>query len=94
MLDQRRQGLLYCLGMAPTPTPTTDAASIRAKQGRAIIDARTAANLTQPELAEILNVTKQAVHQWEAGLVSPRPPMQMAIAKALNVKHSELFGLD
>lgn len=80
--------------MATTAQPTTDAASIRAKQGRAIIDARTAAHLTQPELAAKLKVSKQAVHYWETGQVSPRPEMQLAIATALGVKHSSLFGLD
>lgn len=50
--------------------------------------------LSIADLAEAIEVTPGAVSQWECGRFTPRQHIQVAIAKALQVPHSAIFGLD
>jgi transcriptional regulator with XRE-family HTH domain len=49
--------------------------------------------MTQVELAELAEVTPQAVSQWETGVYAPRTDNEEAIARALGISRKELlFG--
>lgn len=50
-------------------------------------------NLTQAELAEMLNVTPQAVSRWEMGISYPDIAMVPLISDALWVSADELLGI-
>ncbi len=50
-------------------------------------------NMTQAELAEILNVTPQAVSRWEMGISYPDIAMIPLISDALWVSSDELLGI-
>lgn len=50
--------------------------------------------LTQKELAEILNVSQNAIYNWENGKREPSLKMIENIANALNVSIETLIGLD
>lgn len=67
---------------------------IRQRQGHKIREARKLRQLTSSQLAALIGVTESAVIHWENGRFSPRQPMQVKIAKALDVPWSFLFGLD
>lgn len=67
---------------------------IRERQGATIRKVRALRGLSIQDLAEACNVTPGAVSQWENGTFSPRQALQVAIAKALDVPWSTLFGLD
>jgi len=49
-------------------------------------------NKTQQDLAEILNVTNQAVSKWESGICHPDINLLPDIAKYFNVSIDELLG--
>jgi transcriptional regulator with XRE-family HTH domain len=70
------------------------AAAIRARRGEAIKARRTALGLTQAALGDRIGVTKQAVYEWETGATTPRPSLQVAVARHLGTSHAALFGLD
>lgn len=53
---------------------------------------RTQRGLTQDALAEKLHVTRQAVSNWETGRNQPDLDMIEALAKALEIEVSALFG--
>ncbi len=46
------------------------------------------------DLAAAVSVTNGAVSQWETGRFTPRLEMQVRIARALDMPHSALFGVD
>ena len=48
-------------------------------------EARLLRGLTQTELADMVDVTKQAVSQYENGIVIPRGDVEIAMAQALNM---------
>ena len=50
-------------------------------------------NMTQAELAEMLNVTPQAVSRWEMGISYPDIAMVPLISDALWVSSDELLGI-
>lgn len=81
--------------------PKSPAAAIRLRQGGEIRKFRKFTRIgddhhemSQAELAATIGVTKAAVSDWERGNSSPRPHLQVEIAKALNVPWSSIFGLD
>ncbi len=74
--------------------PKTPAAAIRQRQGDEIRKFRGFRKLSQSGLADVVGVTKAAVSEWERGESSPRPHIQVAIARALDVPWSTIFGLD
>lgn len=67
---------------------------IRQRQGKAIRQVREMRGLSMEELAQIVGVTDGAISQWETGRFSPRQHHQVAVARALDVPWSTLFGLD
>lgn len=53
--------------------------------GRAVKAARTAAGLTQQELADTLSVRRNMVSQWETGMTGAREETVSALERVLNV---------
>lgn len=86
-----KSGLIMVL-MAAAPKSLDDV--IRANQGRKIRQFRKLHDLSQAGLGAKVNVSAAAVSEWERGLSSPRPHLQVLIAKALQAPWSVLFGLD
>lgn len=81
--------------------PKSPAEAIRQRQGADIRKFRKFTRvgddkreMSQSDLANVIGVTKAAVSDWERGNSSPRPHLQVEIAKALNVPWSSIFGLD
>lgn len=66
--------------------------TIRKRIGTRIAEAR--GTRTRREVARALNVSVQALSQWERGDTSPTPAMQLAVAEVLEVSWSSLFALD
>jgi transcriptional regulator with XRE-family HTH domain len=62
------------------------------KFGKRIRALREVAGLTQEELGESSEATKQSVCDWEAGRSMPMSDKLPAIAKALGVEVGELFA--
>lgn len=69
---------------------------LRVAQGQKIRNARRFRGLTHAQVAEAMKppVTPGAISQWETGRTSPRSHHQIALARALDVEWSSLFGLD
>lgn len=61
--------------------------------GGVIKDRRQKRNLTQAELAGLLNVTPQAVSRWEVGVSFPDITMIPELSEVLKVTADELFGI-
>ena len=61
--------------------------------GEVIKDRRQKRNLTQAELAGLLNVTPQAVSRWEVGVSFPDITMIPELSEVLKVTADELFGI-
>lgn len=66
----------------------------RTRQGKAIRQVRQMRGMSVAELATACGVTQGAISHWEHGRFSPRADMQVAIARALDVPWSMIFGLD
>ena len=62
--------------------------------GQKIAELRKAKNMTQLELANLLNITDKAVSKWERGLSCPDVLMLDRIAAALGVQIQDLFCED
>ena len=59
--------------------------------GKRIRAARTRAELTLEQLADKLDVTRQAVEQWELGQTRPRADKQRRLADVLGMELTELI---
>ena len=57
-----------------------------------IRELREAKSLSQDQLAEKLNVTKQAISQYERGVRKPSMPMLEALCDFFNVSSDYLLG--
>lgn len=55
-----------------------------------INDLRKANNLSQEKLAEMIDVTRQTIANWEAGITMPNPDQLVKISKIFNVSIDEL----
>lgn len=84
------------IGHDPDP-----ARRLRRKQGARLREIRTKfRDLTMQQVAERMNqldgisITQQAISQWENGETTPRPHMQVAICKVLDVHPSTIWNLD
>ena len=55
-------------------------------------EARRCAHLSQEELAELLNVSRQAVGKWEQGLAYPEMEKLIALCAVLNVSTDALLA--
>lgn len=74
--------------------PKTPAAQIRSRQGADLRKFRDFKKLSQQAVADTVGVSKAAVSSWERGETTPRQHLQVAVAKALDVPWSSIFGLD
>ena len=61
------------------------------KIGNFIKEQRKEQNLTQEQLAEKLNISKNAVSKWERGLNLPDVSIMQDLCKILNISLNELF---
>lgn len=61
------------------------------KIGNFIKEKRKEQNLTQEQLAEKLNISKNAVSKWERGLNLPDVSIMQDLCKILNISLNELF---
>ncbi len=61
------------------------------KIGTFITENRKKQNMTQEELAEKLNVSKNAVSKWERGLNLPDASIMQELCSILNISLNELF---
>ena len=59
--------------------------------GKRIASLRKENNLTQEQLAEMLNVTPQAVSKWENDIACPDISLLPELAKTFNVSVDELL---
>ena len=59
-----------------------------------IKELRLARNMSQVELANLLNVTKQSVSNWENDNIQPSVEMLIKISKVFGVTTDYLLGLD
>ena len=62
--------------------------------GKKILELRKNANLSQEQLAEKLNVTRQTISKWELEDTAPDIKQANKIAKLFNVSLDELLGND
>ena len=62
------------------------------KIGRFIAERRKAANLTQMQLAEKLNITDRAVSKWETGKSMPDSSIMPELCDILNISLNDLFN--
>ena len=62
------------------------------KIGKFISKQRKENNLTQEQLAEKLNISKNAVSKWERGLNLPDVSIMQDLCKILNITLNELFA--
>ena len=67
------------------------AAPIRRSLGETIKAHRTRCGMSQEQLAERLQVSRQAVSKWETGTAEPSTSNLLALAKAFNISPEELL---
>lgn len=60
--------------------------------GKRIAGLRKERNMTQKQLADLLNVTDRAVSRWERGVGAPDISLLTPLATALNITTDELLG--
>lgn len=61
--------------------------------GEELKKCRSAAGLSQRQLAELLNVSQQAVGSWETNRTSPSPETIADIANVLEISSDKLLGV-
>ncbi len=64
------------------------------KLGDNILKLRKDNHLSQEQLAEKINVTRQTISNWELGETSPNPEQLKLLSKTLNVSIDELLDND
>ena len=64
------------------------------KLGDNIFKLRKESKLSQEQLAEKINVTRQTISNWELGETSPNPEQLKLLSKVLNVSIDELLNND
>lgn len=62
--------------------------------GENICSLRKGKKLSQEKLAELVNVTRQTISNWELGETSPNPEQLKILSKILNVSIDELLNND
>ena len=62
------------------------------KIGRFIAERRKANNLTQMQLAELLNITDRAVSKWENGKSMPDSSIMLELCKILKISVNDLLS--
>ena len=64
------------------------------KLGEKILELRKKNGLSQEQLGEKINVTRQTISNWELGETSPNPEQLKLLSKVLNVSIDELLDND
>lgn len=64
------------------------------KLGEKIFELRKGAKLSQEQLGDKINVTRQTISNWELGETSPNPEQLKLLSKELNVSVDELLDND
>jgi len=64
------------------------------KLGNKILELRKKNGLSQEQLGEKINVTRQTISNWELGETSPNPEQLKLLSKAFNVSLDELLNND
>lgn len=88
------------MGAMKTYGQTADPAErLRKKQGAELRKIRKFRDLTMVEVARRMTengvqVTQQAISQWECGTATPRPHYRVAICRVLDVPPSMIWNLD
>ena len=62
--------------------------------GQNILEARKKSGLSQEQLGEKVNVTRQTISNWELEETSPNPEQLKSLSKALNVSVDDLIDND
>jgi putative transcriptional regulator len=71
-----------------------DAAVAEPALGVRLKEARTAAGLTQAELADRVGVSRKTINTVENGVFTPSTLLALKLAQALKLKVEDLFYLD
>jgi len=61
--------------------------------GTTLREARTAAGLTQAQLAELIGVSRKTINTVENGVFTPSTTLALKLARALKTSVEELFFL-
>ena len=61
------------------------------KIGKFIAECRKKKNLSQLELADMLNITDKAVSKWERGLSKPSSSIMLELCEILGISVNELL---
>ncbi len=64
----------------------------QSKIGRFIAERRKSANLTQAQLAEMLNITDRAVSKWETGKTMPDSSIMLELCAILGITVNDLLS--
>lgn len=59
--------------------------------GKRILELRKKSGLSQEQLGEKVNVTRQTISNWELGVTAPNPEQLKLLSKALNISIDELL---
>ena len=62
--------------------------------GKNILEARKKSGLSQEQLGEKVNVTRQTISNWELDETSPNPEQLKLLSKALNISVDDLIDND
>ena len=62
--------------------------------GNKILDLRKKKGLSQEQLGEQVNVTRQTISNWELGETAPNPEQLKLLSKILNISIDELLDND
>ena len=62
--------------------------------GKKILDLRKKNGLSQEQLGEKVNVTRQTISNWELGTTSPNPEQLKLLSKAFNISIDQLLDND
>ena len=62
--------------------------------GNKILELRRKQGLSQEQLGEKVNVTRQTISNWELGETAPNPEQLKLLSKALNISIDELLDND
>lgn len=64
------------------------------KLGEKIFELRKKCGLSQEQLGEKINVTRQTISNWELGETAPNPEQLKLLSSSLNISIDELLGND
>ena len=62
--------------------------------GKKILELRKKSGLSQEQLGDMVNVTRQTISNWELGETAPNPEQLKLLSKVLNISIDELLDND